>query len=293
MLRKFAVLLALVATLAGPAFAQAAQFDKIIVFGDSLSDNGNLYAATGGQLLPLPYSEGRASNGAVWVEYLSLNLDVPMDNRAVVGALTGEGKNDPPPSLIALGVDPEALQIPAVGKQIVDYLIFDKPTPDSLVVIWAGANDIFFGGADNEQSVDNISKHVRKLARNGAATFLIPNLPPLERTPYGVLFADPATQAALQYLSYDFNLRLAAELNELEQELGVTIIQFDVYTFLNTVIDHPGAFGFTDVVTPSAYVYGPNPPPGYLFFDDVHPTTQGHGVLAEEAQSVIENALVP
>jgi phospholipase/lecithinase/hemolysin len=216
-----------------------------------------------------------------------------MINMAIVGALTGEGKNDPPPSIVALGVEPENLQIPAVGKQINNYLKFDVPTEDSLVVIWAGANDIFFGGADNEASVANIGKHVRKLSRNGAKTFLIPNLPPLERTPYGVLFADPATQAALQYLSFDFNVRLAAELNALETELGVTIIQFDVYSFLNTVIDNPIAFDFDDVQTPSGYIYGPNPPAGFLFFDDVHPTTQGHEVLADEAKSVIESELAP
>ena len=65
-------------------------------------------------------------------------------------------------------------------------------------MIWAGANDIFFGGGDTELAVKNIGKHVRKLTRNGADKFLIPNLPPLEKTPFGELFADPATKAALE-----------------------------------------------------------------------------------------------
>lgn len=307
MLRKLALMLALIGTISSPVFAAgppgllSGLYSELIVFGDSLSDNGNLFALTGGALLPPPYAGGRASNGPVWVEYLAEDLDVPMTNMAFVGALTGPGLNDPPPSIIALGVDPEDLQIPAVGEQIDIYLADNQPTADSLVVIWAGANDIFFGDASIEQSVQNISDHITQLADNGAAQFLIPNLPPLEKTPYGVFFASEEEKAALELASLYFNALLAEELNALEAELGVSIIQFDVHTLLNDVIAKPYPYGFLDAQTPYLFLLLNPPQPGplpqprfFLFWDDVHPTTAGHEVLAEEALfSVIENALVP
>ena len=47
--------------LSGVAAAQ--QFSDVVAFGDSLSDNGNLYKATG--FPPPPYWEGRYTNGRV------------------------------------------------------------------------------------------------------------------------------------------------------------------------------------------------------------------------------------
>ncbi|HDV5785644.1 TPA: hypothetical protein RJD83_002616 [Legionella pneumophila] len=43
---------------------------NIVVFGDGLSDNGNLYAYTNHRRPASPaYYNGRFSNGPVWVEY--------------------------------------------------------------------------------------------------------------------------------------------------------------------------------------------------------------------------------
>ena len=63
-----------VTLLASSSSALAAPFTKLIVFGDSLSDNGNLLGLTGGLAPASPYFQGHASNGPVAVEYLSLAL---------------------------------------------------------------------------------------------------------------------------------------------------------------------------------------------------------------------------
>ena len=70
-LRSLSLGLALVISLA-PAGAFGC-VEELIVFGDSLSDNGNLYAAAG--VPGPPYFEGRFSNGPTWVEVLAERLD--------------------------------------------------------------------------------------------------------------------------------------------------------------------------------------------------------------------------
>src|SRR4051794_29760433 len=60
----------LVGAMSAVAGAQA-QTPRIVAFGDSLSDPGNLFLATGGAQPPAPYFQGHFSNGVTWVERLS------------------------------------------------------------------------------------------------------------------------------------------------------------------------------------------------------------------------------
>ena len=74
--------LAVIATV--PQEAKAAtllpeNIDSLYVFGDSLSDTGNVFTLTGGLFPPKPfYPNGSLSNGSVWIDYLSEKLDVPV-----------------------------------------------------------------------------------------------------------------------------------------------------------------------------------------------------------------------
>src|SRR5262245_14581793 len=83
-----------------PSSAQARNpLTEVVVFGDSLSDTGNLFLASGGTVATPPYFNGRFSNGPVWVEVLAdkLGLDAPTPsvlggtNFAFGGAETGAG----------------------------------------------------------------------------------------------------------------------------------------------------------------------------------------------------------
>ncbi|MHC5725840.1 MAG: SGNH/GDSL hydrolase family protein, partial [Nostoc sp.] len=58
-----------------PTKASAASFDQLYVFGDSLSDTGNIYNATG-KTYPQspPYFDGRFSDGPIWIDYLGDQL---------------------------------------------------------------------------------------------------------------------------------------------------------------------------------------------------------------------------
>lgn len=53
--------------------AAAGPYSSLTVFGDSLSDTGNIFIATGGAQPPSnqPYFNGRFSDGPVWVDTLA------------------------------------------------------------------------------------------------------------------------------------------------------------------------------------------------------------------------------
>src|ERR1700756_3920216 len=81
----------------------------LVVFGDSLSDNGNLFALTG---FPQPPAwEGRSSNGPVYAEQLANLLHVNLDDRAIAGA---EASDASPPVIPVPGID--------LSTQIAGYL---------------------------------------------------------------------------------------------------------------------------------------------------------------------------
>jgi phospholipase/lecithinase/hemolysin len=66
--------------------ATAVAFSKIYAFGDSLSDTGNVnqivQTVTGGtaSFPPLPYYNGRFSNGPIWAEKLADKLGISLIN---------------------------------------------------------------------------------------------------------------------------------------------------------------------------------------------------------------------
>lgn len=147
---------------------QKTKITSAIVFGDSLSDTGNLstftYQATGGQFWlppspPLPgpgsyyakdpyYNSAplgsppkvRVTNGFNWVDYLSTDLKLPTSNFAYAGATTGTTNGLQPM------FPPGFPKLPGLADQISNFTTSTgtrKADPKGLYVIWAGANDAF------------------------------------------------------------------------------------------------------------------------------------------------------
>src|SRR5687767_4882042 len=69
----------------------ASPFSAVVAYGDSLSDNGNLFAVVG-QPGP-PYFERRASNGPVAVDLLAASLGARLLDFGFGGATTGIGNH--------------------------------------------------------------------------------------------------------------------------------------------------------------------------------------------------------
>ena len=121
---------------ATPAAAAESPFSALFVIGDSLSDNGNLYLATGNATpTSPPYYQGRFSSGPVFTERLGFNATNFM------GPVTGSIN-------YAFGgarTDSQASP-PGMRNQLAAYLgAGGRFGSGDLVSILGGANNIFQG----------------------------------------------------------------------------------------------------------------------------------------------------
>jgi phospholipase/lecithinase/hemolysin len=269
------------ALLIGLATAQAdsTAFSRLFVFGDSLSDTGNLYAMTGDYPAP-PFWNGRFSNGKLWVEYLADSLQMPIrpeDNYAVAGATTGRlNANNGRGGRNYAGLQDEIDAFQTAHTQ--------ADSVDALFVVWAGANDFFAAislGVPPQvlvsNGVYNTSMAIVRLKQSGAQHILVPNVPDLGVTPYvRGLGMGPQVSA----LCAAYNQVLAAALDNLAAS-GAPVIRVDAFSTLRDMALQPSEYGFTNS-TDSVLVLGGDPDQ-FLFWDSVHPTTRGHEVFGHEA----------
>jgi phospholipase/lecithinase/hemolysin len=307
----------LLALVAQPAQARLSSLEKLYVFGDSLTDTGNSWALTSNAFPPAPYyDQGRASNGPVSSEYLwelfnpgstgptaSLNGGT---NYAINGSTTGLINFN---SLRAGNPEPIKLAFTNKGAEY-QLNAFKTANPSfnpnsSLFLIWLFPNDVLswlstnsfdsgtvLGGSPKQTTpagligngITNIATIINVLALEGATQFLIPNMPDLASTP---LFrsATPEARGFLTALTDAFNTNLDPVLQSLDATLpGVEITRFQTDDLFAKVIENPSSYGFTNVtnacMTISPYTTCSNPSE-WLFWDDFHPTTAGHRLIAQ------------
>jgi phospholipase/lecithinase/hemolysin len=247
--------------------AKASSFSEVVVYGDSLSDNGNLYSLTGQP--PSPYYNGRFSNGPVGVEQLATMLGIPLVDFAFGGATSGVGNYFDGGTQTALG----AFGLPGVAGELAGSQPFLASTnlSSALFVVWGGANDFLVAGSVTT-AVNNIDSIVATLESDGATHILVPGIPDLGLTPdfYGDTVATAYAAA--------FNSLLQGSL-----PAGATYV--DTFNLLRSINSDPAAYGFTDVTDPclntTAMTLCSNPTQ-YLFWDGFHPTTTADAILANE-----------
>jgi phospholipase/lecithinase/hemolysin len=259
-----------------PVSAQTTQFTSIYAFGDSLSDNGNVYAASNNTFPPSPYSDGRFSNGPVWVEQVATTLGIPLYDYAYGGATTGTA------NVISQ-------LLPGLTQEIQEFDYYHpKADPNALYTIWIGANDFlptstqyFTPYTTPTVPLDNIAAAIQSLITSGAQNFLIVDLPDL-----GAIPETNTMQTASYYtnLTNEFNADLLPTIESLGIPSNVTLTELDVDSLLNNILGNPSQYGFTDVtdacLTTSSLCTDPNQ---YLFWDQLHPTTTADTIIAQTA----------
>ena len=197
-------------------------FSQMIVFGDSLSDTGNVpsllasaagYTESNGRFTSDPTSSPPSSSTGVWHEELASQLGIPVataassggQNWATGGAETGQGSESG--AAWFAGALNYPYGFPNVGQQISDFLGQPKVFPsNTLYTIWAGGNDLL-DAADTAKTVldatlgvvqpgvhdfeataataaTNIKNYVQQLINSGSQYIVWPNLPQLDQIPH-------------------------------------------------------------------------------------------------------------
>ncbi len=272
---------------------------SLYTFGDSLSDNGNLYKLIG--YPPAPYVGGRFSNGPVWAEYLP-NLTglafTPGQDYAYGGAFTGDltvngtdyGTNYVAPSLP--GITTEIAAFTAAGGHF---------SSGDVVTLWGGANNYFLYAGLVEANpssaatlipsavnttITQLTSDTSALISLGAHTLIVPNLPSLGSTPdyntstLGTELGDAFSNA--------HNQQLPGQMAALHATTGANILVLNEQQLLATVIANPAAYGFANVtnacINVTACVSGSTAVQNtYVFWDGVHPTTHAQNIIAQYA----------
>lgn len=251
--------------------------NELNVFGDSLSDVGQVFQATGGMYPPNPtYFQGRYSNGRVWVEYLADRLHLSSrqtNNFASGGATTGSDRSSLVPGLLT--------QVQLFTKT------HQQPNPNALYVLWAGANDYLQGVSNATVPVENVARAITSLADMGAKNILVANLPDLGQLP---ATRTSNNSVSLSGLTQAHNQHLRRSLKLLSQQYpDLQIVTMDANKLYFEANANPAAFCFTNVI--NACLSGTRAcsnPDQYLFWDSIHPTTAAHRILGKRAFSVLK-----
>lgn len=263
-----------------PAFALT--IDHLVVFGDSLSDTGNLYLASG--YPPPPYFQGRFSNGLLYDEQLNTLLGLDPLLPSLVG-----GDNYAWGGARAIGDNPTpAGNIPGIMTQVNQYLGTlggGSVDPNALHIFYIGNNDVADAidqGFDATTAIPYFDLVIGQmvdalvlLRDAGVTDVLAPQVPDWSQAPE--YWQNPTAHD----LSILFNTRA---VNAMSQIVGLNIISYDINQFFQDIKSD-----FGNVSQPCLSIDNCANPDDSIFFDTMHPTTRVHGLFAQSlAQAVPE-----
>jgi phospholipase/lecithinase/hemolysin len=285
------------------AASRAAAFDQVIVFGDSLSDIGNINIESKGVYPGTPYYDGRYSNGPLWIEDLTELLGLSLAPSLTAG---GKGRD------YAYGgaeMTADQTSVPSVVTQTKTYLaaVSGKADASALYVVWAGINDLLLDWDNDPAALPNLPSayaasllNVVTLLKNaGAKYILIGEVPDAGKMPAWDYDATTAAEASADAAAMNAKAVSVIDAAVTKGSLsGVTFYVLPAFEMMDQIIDADIAsekagglpyLGFLNVT--AACVDGPAKcanPNQYYFWDGVHPTVFSHALLAQRALSVVE-----
>ncbi len=273
--------------------AFAGPYSSLVVFGDSLSDVGNIAASSFDIYPGQYYYQDRFSNGPVFTESLSAGLGLGPSVRSTAG-----GNNFAYGGARTSGTGGlEGIFIRDVDEQVTQFLATRTADPNSLFVVFSGANDFVGGQTNVNVPANNLAADIQRLISAGARQFLVMNLPLLGYTPrYN---GNVTTSEQFNTRTAEFNAALDVKIENIATtNPALTFFRLDVASLFNDAIANPAAFGLINVtqsaapgLQPGASSYNTNLIVSnhnqYLFWDDLHPTTAVHAILAQRALALV------
>jgi len=285
--RKAAITLATVASAAMVQTSNAA-ITNLVSFGDSLSDSGNMHAVT--NIFAAPYA-GVNSDGPVWTGHLSESLGLGTHTGSVTGG-TGHGWAG-----ARAAIDGEiapGLALPSVQTQVNGYLASTGGVADAntLYTVWGGANDALYAAATGDfaavpSAAASIASIADQLMNAGATSVLIMNLPNIGFTPRQNI--DPVAAAQGNFISVQYNNALAGSVAAIAG--GRDIVIHDAYTWTGALVASGPSQGLnvTDMCLNATAGTLCSDPENHMWWDEIHPTTAGHALLAADVLNTVNN----
>ena len=289
--------------------AQAQRVERIVAFGDSYADDGNLFQILGIAPQP-PFATGRFSGGSNYVDTLGSLLNVPIDNFAIGGALTDNRNTNTPGPL-------PAPQLPGFVTEWNAYLAggggvfptvsgtFDE---DDLIAVSVGGNDarVYQTGsaglalppgtlagapAAATASAAFATTGLNALVAAGAQniSFLAGNTALLPE-----IAGDPAAQAIRNAYSTTFNTAMQSTLAGYAAD-GVIVHYLDGTLLLNQVAANLSDYGLVGLACPALPSTSciADPSQKFLFYyDQLHLTSAGFAIVGRYIAAQLEAPLV-
>lgn len=259
-----AAIAAILAFGAGPA--AAGPFSADYVFGDSLSDRGNLAAFLGHHFPSPPFFHDSFTNGPTAVQVMAQRLGLNADpslfvtkfapalgytpggsNYAVAGATAGNSiptNNNPTQGVTGANL----------GAQITAFLGLTGGTvPGSaLVTVFIGGNDVRTAAHQGSTAyiTDGIAAElagITKLLAAGAKTLLVVNVPDVGVIPEFTQNSPAGQAATATQDSIAYNASLASGVATIAAaNAGTNIKLFDLFSFNNAYIANAASVGITN-----------------------------------------------
>jgi len=294
------------------SWAQAdSSYSNVYVFGDSLSDTGNLASVTGP--FPFPFFANRVSNGPVAVETLASRLGLGADaSLHLVGPEVGT--NYAVAGAQAVGSGPINLNFQVLG--FLSNHAFAAPS-DALYVLFIGGNDVRSARDEADFSVaklkvkaaaDEVRRAIETLAMAGARSFLLANVPNIGAMPESRILANVFNDPGLVKRARKLSKLYRKEVHHIAEELGdedeyddgdnaISVIEFDLFKFFNRLLKKADRQGFTNTTdacfSSVTRTFHPDCNFGanfdqFVFFDEIHPTARVHALAGEALFEAIE-----
>ncbi|WP_100753849.1 SGNH/GDSL hydrolase family protein [Vibrio salilacus] len=260
--------------------------NRIVAFGDSLSDTGNLF---NGSQWVFPNSNswflGHFSNGLVWTEYLAKSQQLPVYNWAVGGAA---GTN-------------QYVALTGIYDQVTSYLTYMEKTKNYdpanvLFTLAFGLNDFINYNREVRDVKADLSSALIRLTDSGAQHLILLTLPDATKAPQ-YKYSTQQEIDKVQAKIVEFN-QFIAEQAQLYTDKGVNVLLFDTYTLFEQITSNPQQHGFEnatdaclDINRSSAKDYllrhnftndcAYHGSDKYVFWGVTHPTTAVHKYIAD------------
>lgn len=243
-----------------PISLQAASFSKIYVFGDSLSDNGNLATLSLVSQDPdvtkfaflnnPPYQKAFTNGPTAAVQLANLLGSQPLTpSLYFLGSLSGTnfavaGARAAGTAAIDLNVQFGAFFASQPGN-------LDE---NALYIVFIGGNDIRdMRDQKNYKTIltsamRNINDNLTLLIAKGARHIMVVNSPDIGSLPetHALAAKKPGLILRTKLLTQTYNAGLANTVAKLEKTSGIDMVLFDVFTLFNQLVNDNRALAFVN-----------------------------------------------